>query len=282
MTALTGVDVSSYNGLPRDWQPVAGPISFAAVKFTEYQPGGFQYVNPDAAADWAALQAAGHARIGYLYAHPSTSIAETVGLFASVADKLGLDDGDGIAVDLEVNDGRTPLGADGVKPAAVNAWAHDVLAALRARFSRMPLVYTDLAFALAGNCASLGGYPLWIADPSSPEGHPRIPAPWTHWAIHQYVTGGKIDRDVANYPDLATMRKALGKTLVTHGWVTTAGKGSLGELCAARGVHPSTVLRMTAEKSPGGVFADNVAAYENAVHAASTLPMPEGLRLLLP
>jgi len=38
-----------------------------------------------------------------------------------------------------------------------------------------------------------------------------VPRPWRHWAIHQYDISGPIDRDVANYPSLAAMRRALGK-----------------------------------------------------------------------
>ena len=60
---ISGVDVSSFQGAPRNWLPIAGSIAFAGVKMTEYSAGARKYENPDAPADWAALKAAGHGRI---------------------------------------------------------------------------------------------------------------------------------------------------------------------------------------------------------------------------
>jgi lysozyme len=205
---LRGVDVASYQGAPGSWSAQAGRISFAAVKFTELQPppaAPVPYVNPYAAADWAYLHQHKLGRVAYLFAHPSVGVTATVNLFAKEVTKLGLADNDAIAVDLEVTDGRSP--------SAVDTWAAELLAALAKKYQRPPLVYTYLSFAEAGNCAKLGKYPLWISNPSRPAGQPQIPAPWTKWALHQYATpSGQIDRDVANYPTLAAMARALGKS----------------------------------------------------------------------
>lgn len=200
---LPGVDVASFQGLPAAWQPSAGHILWAGVKLTELGPGGSRYVNPDAVADWAYLAKAKLGRIAYLFAHPSTDPGETASFFGDVLGPLGLDDADAIGVDLEVT--------DGLSPEQVNAWALEVTNLLHARYDRHPLLYTYLFFAEAGNCASLGHLPLWMSDPSSPPGHPRIPAPWKTFAIHQYSTGGAIDRDLAAYTSLAAMAAALGK-----------------------------------------------------------------------
>lgn len=200
---LRGVDVSSYEGPPADWKAGAGAIAWAAVKITELQPGGTRYVNPDAAADWAFLH--GKGRIGYLFGHPATDPAATAEFFARELRALGLDPGDGIALDLEVTDGKTA--------AEVSAWAHAVLGELGWRIERTPLVYTFESFAQAGNCAGLGRYPLWIADPSDPAGHPAVPPPWTRWTIQQTGITGSIDRDVAAFASLADMAAALGRKL---------------------------------------------------------------------
>lgn len=204
---LPGVDVASYQGTPSQWRGLAGSISWAAVKITELQPGGTRYVNPDAGADWSYLHRAGHGRIGYLFGHPSASASQTVSFFVGELRKLGLKDSDGVALDLETTDGRGP--------SAVSAWAADVLADLKRQLGRDPVVYTYISFAEDGNCAGLGRYPLWISDPSSSAGHPRVPAPWHNWAIHQYSITGQIDKDVARYPDLAAMAAALGASLTT-------------------------------------------------------------------
>lgn len=205
---LNGVDISSFNGSPQNgWPQAAGKIAWVAVKLTEASrnPDGSvtAYVNPDAAADWAYAARHKLGRIAYLYGHPAAPVMATVNVFRAELTTLGFGDGDGLMLDLET--------ADGLTPAEVDTWAAEVMAEIEKRLSRTPLLYTYLDFAREGNCASLGRYPLWISDPSSPRGRPQVPAPWKDWAIHQYSTAEPIDRDVAEYPTLAAMQRALGK-----------------------------------------------------------------------
>ena len=202
---LAGVDVASFQGTPDQWVPTAGDFSWAAVKITELEPNGIKYVNPYRAADWEWLAANKKGRIAYLFGHPSVSPTETVDFFVSELDALKLGDNDGIALDLETT--------DGLSPTQVAAWGIAVQAELKSNLHREPLLYTFINFATAGNCAGLGDYPLWLADPSSPPGRPDVPAPWTKWAIQQYDISGPIDLDVANYPGLTQMYAALGKSV---------------------------------------------------------------------
>lgn len=199
---LAGVDVASFQGTPGQWAGVAGPIDFAAVKFTEADPGGNHYINPDAAEDWAWLKTNGKARIAYLFGRPSVPVSETVDLFLSACGHL-LEDDDAVCLDLEVADGRTP--------GQVAVWANAVLIALHEQTGRTPITYCDLSYPRGGYCAGLHWTHLWIADPSQPAGQPIVPAPWSSWAIHQHQITGGIDRDVANYATLAAMTAALGK-----------------------------------------------------------------------
>lgn len=206
---LPGADVSVWQGPPVDWREQAGRISWAAVKFTEVQWENGQLVaslNPDAAADWQYLKDSGKGRIAYLYGHPDTPAAATAQMFAAAVTDHGLDDGDGIALDLEITGGKTA--------AEVATWSDDVAALLQRDLGRLPLIYTFIAFALAGNCSGLGRYPLWIADPSSPAGHPRVPPPWATWTVHQF-SWTPLDRDVARFQNVAAMQSALGKTATT-------------------------------------------------------------------
>ncbi len=92
----------------------------------------------------------------------------------------------------------------------MSAWAVQVMAGLEKSLKRTPILYTYLDFAFSGNTAGLGKYPLWISDPSSQAGKPRVPAPWTNWAIHQYVASGEIDRDLANFATVKDMQEAFG------------------------------------------------------------------------
>jgi GH25 family lysozyme M1 (1,4-beta-N-acetylmuramidase) len=200
---LHGVDVAVFQGEPSSWTPNAGDIDWAAVKLTELEPKNVRYVNPDAAADWSWLAQQGKGRIAYLFGHPSVSASDTVSFFVSELTSLGLKDTDGIALDLETN--------DGVAAADVASWARAVLTQLESSLHRRPLLYTYIDFAVAGNCAGLGDYPLWIADPSHPAGSPDVPLPWRTWAIHQYAIIDNLDRDVADYPSNAAMFSALGK-----------------------------------------------------------------------
>jgi Glycosyl hydrolases family 25 len=212
---LAGVDVASFQGSPGSWTSAVGDIVWAAVKLTELEPNGTKYVNPDAKADMDWLHNNHKARVGYLFGHPSVSATETVDFFLSEFKNIGLHDTDAVALDLEVT--------DGLPAHQVAAWAVDVQSRLRKRLDRRPLVYTFIDFAKQGNCAGLGGYPLWIADPSSPRGHPVVPAPWKKWAIHQYATIANIDRDVANYASRSAMVKALGKKKPSEPDVTNLG-----------------------------------------------------------
>lgn len=226
---ISGVDLAVFQGTPTDWRAQAGAIDWAAVKATELGTDGSRYVNPDAAADAAWLRGAGKAIIFYAYAHPGTSAPQTAAFLISEARLLGLDDGDGIALDLEETDGRTA--------AEVADWAATVAGLLERDLRRPCILYTYLSFAEAGNCAGLGHLPLWVADPSSPAGHPRVPAPWKSWAIHQY-SSAPIDRDIAAYASLAAMRIHLGKagapplpTIPEDLMLLTRGAGAVTPVC---------------------------------------------------
>jgi lysozyme len=199
---LRGVDVSSFQGVPAQWKAAAGTITWAAVKITELEPSGLHYVNPDAARDWSFLHRQEHVRVAYMFGHPSVSASASVAFFLQELRPLGLHDDDAIALDIEVT--------DGLSASAVDAWCVAVLEALEKQTGRTPIVYTFLNFAAEGNVSRLGKYPLWIADPSSPVGHPRVPAPWTTWTMHQYAITGNIDRDVAKFNSRADMSAHLG------------------------------------------------------------------------
>jgi len=66
---------------------------------------------------------------------------------------------------------------------------------------------------------------------------------------------------------------------------TTSGNMSLAELAASSNTAPSTILRLTAENSPGAAYPKNVSDYINGVFQGKIPPgnhMPAGLHLYLP
>jgi hypothetical protein len=73
-----------------------------------------------------------------------------------------------------------------------------------------------------------------------------------------------------------------GETMMEH---TTGGQLSLAQLAAQHHTQPSTILRLTAQHSPGGAYPGNVSEYINGVFTggiAHDQHMPAGLRLYLP
>lgn len=277
---LKGVDVSSFQGPPANWRDAAGSIAWAAVKITELQPGA-PYVNPDAAADWDYLAAQGKVRIGYLFGHPAAPADDTAAFFAAEIRKLGLSHDDGIALDHEVSDGRPP--------AEVAAWGVRVARELTWRLERKPLVYTYLDFALQGNAAGLGGCPLWMADPSSPAGHPRVPPPWSSWVIHQTGVRGQIDRDLAMWATADAMRAAIGRhespAKLPPGRHDADGRTSLAVLAHRQGCEVADIIWATAQAttSDGKVLARLGPLQRGYVNAGDwSADIPHGTVLWLP
>jgi len=86
-------------------------------------------------------------------------------------------------------------------------------------------------------------------------------------------------RLAAAWPSHRTIK---GEIMIEH---TTGGQMSLAQLAAQHRTQPSTVLRLTAQHSPGGAYPSNVSDYINGVFTG-TIPhdqhMPTGLRLYLP
>jgi len=189
-----GIDVSGFQGA-FDWQAEKGTISFAFAKATE----GSSITDPEFARNWQQMKAIGLVRGAYHFGHPKNGAAADAGAFLSAVRAQGLESGDLLALDLETT--------DGLGPAQVAGYGRNWCSKVEAATGRKPIVYTFIDFAREGNCAGLGGYPLWIADPSAPAGHPTVPGPWKTWAFHQYATT-TVDRDVFNGDTAALKRFA--------------------------------------------------------------------------
>ncbi len=197
MANAAGIDLSSFQP-SFDWAAEKGRISFAFIKATE----GMTIRDPEFAANWQAAKAIGIVRGAYHFAHPTNGAANDSRAFLATVRAHGLQPGDLLALDLETSDGLSP---QRVSEYARN-WCTDVHKAT----GHTPIVYTFLDFARQGNCAGLGHYPLWIAEPSAPAGRPVVPRPWSTWKFHQYGTTqvgtNTVDVDVFN-GDTAALKK---------------------------------------------------------------------------
>jgi len=170
-----GIDISNFQP-SFDWAAEKGKISFAFIKATE----GKTFIDPDFATNWRHAKALGIVRGAYHFGHPKNGAAADAAAFLAEVRAHGLDAGDLLALDLETT--------DGLPPARVSAYARHWCADVAKATRHTPVVYTFLSFAQEGNCAGLGRYPLWIAEPSAPAGRPVVPRPWTTWHFHQYGT----------------------------------------------------------------------------------------------
>jgi hypothetical protein len=181
---VSGIDVSAY-------QPTAystADLAFVVVKATE----GVTYVNPKHSAQVAWGRAHGLV-IGHYHFQRAGSVPKQVAHFAAHA---GVAPGDFIALDWEDVD--------------VSCMSKDeALRQLQARFPHNRVVlYCNRDFWLNRDRSSFCGDGLWIADPTSAPGHPRI----SHgWLIHQHSDAGGIDRDVAGFADEAALRTWAAK-----------------------------------------------------------------------
>ncbi len=197
MANAAGIDLSSFQP-SFDWSAEKGRISFAFIKATE----GVTITDPDFAANWQAAKALGIVRGAYHFAHPKNGAATEARAFLATVQAHGLQAGDLLALDLETS--------DALSPARVAEYARNWCADVHHATGHTPIVYTFLAFAEQGNCAGLGHYPLWIAEPSAPAGRPVVPRPWSTWAFHQYGTArvgtNTVDVNVFN-GDTAALKK---------------------------------------------------------------------------
>ncbi len=175
MANAEGIDLSSFQP-SFDWSAEKGRISFAFIKVTE----GTTIRDPEFAVNWQRAKELGIVRGAYHFAHPRNGAAAESRAFVDQVRAHGLNAGDLLALDLEVS--------DGLSPAQVAEYARNWCSDVHKTTGHTPVVYTFLSFAQQGNCAGLGHYPLWIAEPSAPPGRPVVPHPWSTWKFHQYGT----------------------------------------------------------------------------------------------
>jgi hypothetical protein len=179
---VKGIDVAKYQS---EHYSTAG-LDFVVVKATE----GTSYRSPTYAAQLATGRAAKLVVGHYHYAHEGGNAEADYFLAHS-----DVRPGEFIAFDWEETS---------TSEAERDAWVRRV-------WARRPgvkvVVYCNKTFWKTRDSESFAGNGLWIADPSSPAGHPDVEFPWT---FHQYSSAGGIDRNVGNFADRAALIKWAG------------------------------------------------------------------------
>ncbi|SHN01808.1 GH25 family lysozyme [Actinacidiphila paucisporea] len=262
---VNGIDIASYQST--DYS--TSGLDFVLVKATE----GSSYVNPKHAAQVATGRAHGLVVGHYHFARPGSMTAQADYFLAH----CGAQAGDVLAFDWEDT---------GVPGADKDAWLRHVQA--KAPEHRV-ILYCNRDFWLHRDSTSFCADGLWIADPSAPEGHPRVEHPWL---FHQYSSAGGLDRNVGNFASPGALRAWAGKGPAPRyepfpgaGWFTLGRRSPIvaamhDRLVAAGCDHYTS----TADKDVIG--SGDVASYEawqrkyNAAHhkgwTGSALKWPPG------
>lgn len=176
---VNGIDIASYQST--DYS--TSGLDFVLVKATE----GSSYVNPKHAAQVATGRAHGLVVGHYHFVRGGSMTAQADYFLAHATPKAG----DVLAFDWE---DTAVSGPD------KDAWLRHVQA--KAPDHRV-IMYSNLDFWLHRDSTSFCADGLWIADPSAPEGRPRIEHPWL---FHQYSSAGGLDRNVGNFADPGALR----------------------------------------------------------------------------
>jgi len=190
---LTGIDVSHFQGQV-NWQAAkAAGCVFAFAKATE----GAGEVDPQFAANWAGMKAAGILRGAYHFYRAEQSATAQAAHFLST---VQFETGDLPPVlDIEVNDGVVGQPLVG----GVQEW----LDAVEPVAGVTPVIYTNTPFWNAHFNNQFGQYPLWVAHYTDAPAPSPLPVGWTIWTLWQYSqslsingVGGPADHDYFNGP----------------------------------------------------------------------------------
>lgn len=185
---INGIDVASYQ--PEVISPTG--LDFAFVKATQ----GTSYINPKMGRQAASARTAGLV-VGFYHFLVTGNIKAQAAYFVDKAPEV---QGDLLVCDWETD----PV----THKAPTNAEKDAFLAELvRLRPGHKVGLYCNTDFWLKRDKTSKRGDFLWIADPSTTPGHPRIEAAWV---VHQYAVSGGTDRNVAQFASRAAMRTWAG------------------------------------------------------------------------
>jgi GH25 family lysozyme M1 (1,4-beta-N-acetylmuramidase) len=285
VASAQGVDVSNFQGF-FDWQSTRG-LSFGIFRLTEGLGGpGTNSPDPTARHNHDGIAARGLHRGAYHFLRPDLGGAAQARYFVDQADRLGLAELDMLWLDNESD--------RGVGAPRTAACARDFMAEFRHLRPHQPGgVYTYISFATSGHTAGLGGYPLWLADPSDVNTGPKPPPPWARWAFWQWGIRNGLDRDAFNgtAADLTEWLNAFlphnqpppddhpGRQVER---IVTAKGTTLAGILARREMAFSTLLRLSAAAAADGQYPATTARWINeALHASPALheELPAGLVL---
>ncbi|MFL6200591.1 MAG: glycoside hydrolase family 25 protein [Thermoanaerobaculia bacterium] len=176
MSTVQGIDVSHFQGVV-NWPQVAqAGMAFAFAKATD----GITYTDPDLAANWAGIQAAGLLRGAYHFFEPNDDATAQAQHFLTT---VKLVPGDLPPVlDVEIT--------GGVSNEQIWSGVATWLQIVEQDTGRQPILYTASGFWNAHQPdLTLTSYPLWLADYAT---QPTLPTGWTSWLFWQHSQSGTV------------------------------------------------------------------------------------------
>jgi GH25 family lysozyme M1 (1,4-beta-N-acetylmuramidase) len=187
--SLHGVDLSNNNDAAHIAAAIANKNNaFIIAKASEGEHTGDTKHAAIVKAARSAHKALGH----YHFAHPTQDAVTEAKHFLSAAGALP---GEVLALDLEASEGSWSQ-----RLHYALTWLRYVKKATGAS----PLFYTYTSYiqglrtvASPAEWSELRTYPLWIADPNNPAGHPATEG-WGAWTIDQYGEVSNVDQNLLN------------------------------------------------------------------------------------
>ncbi len=248
---VKGIDVSYYQGTVNWAEAKASGIDFAFARVAD----GTDFIDPQFAANWTNMKAAGVVRGAYQFFRPETDpTAQANLLVAQIKAAGGFESGDlAPTIDVEVTDSI----AVSTILANIQTWLDVVEAAT----GLTPTIYVSPGFwSTLGNPTSFGAYALWDADWTT--SCPTVPtSSWSTWQFWQNADTGTVP-GVGSDPDLDVFNGSLTQLLAYAG-----GKGGgTPPTCTVAGVagtciETSACSAMAGYKSTAG-YCPGTAAIE--------------------
>ncbi len=192
MSIEAGIDVAWPQGARYNWEQWKDKIEFGMCKATE----GLTIRDPDFTDNWNGMWELDRLmpRFAYHYFHAQDDPELQAEFFVSTVKADGLLPGDNLVMDIEATQQNGTN--DNLPAATVAAYAVEFLHHVNGVApEHRVLVYTNPAFALAGNCAGMGAWYLWIAHYGVPK--PEVPPPWKEWTFWQHGDS-PVDTDEFN------------------------------------------------------------------------------------
>lgn len=181
---IKGIDISGYQ--PENFSTTG--IDFVVVKSTE----GTSFVNPHYMGQVAHARKAALVVGHYHFVNDKSPDAQAAFFVGTATEKPG----EFLVLDWE-------------NPAVSDAEKNEFIKKTKALAPGLKVgLYCNKDYWRNREHSNYAGDFLWIADPSSPAGHPNVVHPWT---IHQYSSAGGLDRNVASFANRGAMAVWAGK-----------------------------------------------------------------------